>query len=190
MHKLKPQHIAQAEDYLQRAFSDDVSVTAFLPMIEAEDNNPTFDHPQNWNELSDQEKADLIVINNMIKLICIADFSSHYFKEVSSLSKTVEQILNNDSRLDINAPKEDRPSLDNVLQEIQKTRTRVNKHQNSQEDYFKKKSPDDFSLLGLTTNRNSQLLSVKGKPISFKSRAKGTVDITIRNPQEFSNILH
>ena len=53
-----------------------------------------------------------------------------------------------------------------------------------------KKSPDDFSLLGLTTNRNSQLLSVKGKPISFKSRAKGTVDITIRNPQEFSNFLH
>ena len=49
MHKLKPQQIAQAEDYLQRAFSDDVSVTAFLPMIEAEDNSPTFDHPQNWN---------------------------------------------------------------------------------------------------------------------------------------------
>ena len=45
MHKLKPQHITQAEDYLQRAFSDDVSITAFLPMIEAEDNNPTFDHP-------------------------------------------------------------------------------------------------------------------------------------------------
>ena len=96
----------------------------------------------------------------MIKLICIADFGSHYFKEVSSLSKTVEQILNNDSRLDINAPKEDRPSLDNVLQEIQKTRTRVNKHQNNQEDYFKKKSPDEFSLLGLTINGNSQLLSV------------------------------
>lgn len=55
----------------------------------------------------DQEKADLIVINNMIKLICIADFSSHYFKEVSSLSKTVEHILNKDSTLDINAPKEE-----------------------------------------------------------------------------------
>ena len=96
MHKLNPQYIAQADDYLQRAFSDDVSVIVFLPMIEAEDKTPTFDHPQNWNELSDQERADLIVINNMIKLICIADFSSHYFKEVSSLSKTVEQVLNND----------------------------------------------------------------------------------------------
>ena len=118
MHKLKPQHIAQAEDFLQRAFSDDVSVNAFLPMVEAEDDTPTFNHLHNWNELSDQDKADLIVINNMIKLICIADFSSHYFKEVSSLSKIVEQVLNNDSRLDINAPKEDRPSLDNVLKEI------------------------------------------------------------------------
>ena len=70
-----------------------------------------------------------------------------------------------------------------------KTRTRVNKHQNNQGDSFKQKTPEDFSLLGLTTNRVSQLLSVKGKPISFKSRAKGTVDITIRNPQEFSSFL-
>ena len=33
-HKLKPSDIRQAEDYLDRAFSDDVSITAFLPMIE------------------------------------------------------------------------------------------------------------------------------------------------------------
>ena len=51
------------------------------------------------------------------------------------------------------------------------------------------KSSDDFSLLGLTTNRSSQLMSVKGKPISFKSRSKGAVDITIRNPQELSRFL-
>ena len=84
--QIKPQDIEQAEDYLERAFSDDVSVTVFLPMIEAEDINPTFKHPQNWDKLSNQEKADLIVINNMIKLICIANFRSHYFKEDSSLS--------------------------------------------------------------------------------------------------------
>ena len=59
-------------------------------MIEAEDINPTFKHPQNWDKLSNQEKVDLIVINNMIKLICVADFSSHYFNEVSSLSQSVE----------------------------------------------------------------------------------------------------
>ena len=78
-----------------RVFSDDVSVTVFLPMIE-KDLRPAFKHLQNWNNLSSQEKADL-VINNMIKLICVADFSSHYFEEV----------LNKDSRLDINAPKEE-----------------------------------------------------------------------------------
>ena len=49
-------------------------------MIEEEDVNPTFEHPPNWNQLNLQEKADLIVIDNMVKLICIADFSSHYFK--------------------------------------------------------------------------------------------------------------
>ena len=80
MHKLSPQDIEQAEDYLERAFSDDVSVTVFLPMIEAEDINPTFEHLLNWGKLSNQEKADLIVINNMIKLIDVANFSSHYFK--------------------------------------------------------------------------------------------------------------
>ena len=103
IHKLKPTDIDQAEDYLERAFSNDVSVTVFLPMIEAEDNNPTFEHPPNWDSLNIQGKANLIVINNMIKLICVADFSSHYFKEVSSLSTSVEQVLNKDSRLDIKA---------------------------------------------------------------------------------------
>ena len=48
-HKLKPSDIRQAEDYLERAFSDDVSVTSFLQMIEEEDANPTFEHPENWN---------------------------------------------------------------------------------------------------------------------------------------------
>ena len=73
-------------------------------MIEEEDVNPTFEHPSNWNQLNLQEKADLIVINNMVKLICIADFSSYYFKEVSLLSTSIEEHLNKDSRLDVNAP--------------------------------------------------------------------------------------
>ena len=63
------QIIAQAEDYAQRAFSDDVSARAFLPMVEEEDNTPTFDRPENWKDLTDQDKADLIVTKNMIKLI-------------------------------------------------------------------------------------------------------------------------
>ena len=105
----------------------------------------------------------------MVKLICVADFSSHYFKEVSSLSTRIEEQLNKDSRLDVNAPQEQHPDLKGVLQEIQRSRTKINQHQNQGKDSFQLKTKDDFSLLGLTTNRISQLMSVKGKPISFKS---------------------
>ena len=95
---------------------------------------------------------DLIVINNMIKLICVADFSSHYFKEVSSLSTKIEEQLNKDSRLDVNAPQDQRPNLKSVLQEIQRTRTKINQYQNEGKDSFQSKMEDAFSLLGLTTN--------------------------------------
>ena len=103
-------------------------------MIEKEDINATFEHLENWNQLNLQEKADLIVINNMVKLICIADFSSHYFKEVSSLSTSIEEQLNKDSRLDVNAPQEQHPDLKCVLQEIQRSRTKINGHQNEGKD--------------------------------------------------------
>ena len=125
----------------------------------------------------------------MIKLICVSDFSSHYFKEVSSLKIAIEEQLNENSRLDINAPQEARPDLSKVLLEIKRTRTRINQHQNDEKDSFRPKTKDDISLLGLTTNRSIQLLLVKGKPISFKSRSRSAIDITIRNPQEFSNFL-
>ena len=101
----------------------------------------------------------------------------------------VEDTLNRDSRLDRNKPVEKRPPLDKVLEEIKRTRSRNNKHQNDQEDSFKTKSPDDFSLLGLITRRSDQIMAVKGKPISLNSRSKGAVDVTIRNPEEFSNFL-
>ena len=101
----------------------------------------------------------------MVKLICIADFSYHYFKEVSSLSTSIEEQLNKDSRLDVNAPEEQHPDLKCVLQEIQRSRTKINQHQNEGKDSFQPKTKDDFSLLGLTTNRTLQLMSVKGKPI-------------------------
>ena len=90
-HKLKPPNVKQAEDYLKRAFSDNISITVFPPMAEEEENNPTFEHPPNKSHLNSQEKTDFIVINNMIKLICVADFSSHYFKEVSSLNALIKK---------------------------------------------------------------------------------------------------
>ena len=176
-------------EILEKAFSDDVLNPIFLSMIEEEEMNPTFPHPENWNELTLEEKGDLIVIDLQIKIICVADFSSHYFKEISSLSKIVEDTLNKDTRLDINKPTEPRPPLDKVLSEIRKTRTRQNRHQNDEQDSFKQKTKDDFPLLGLVTNRSTGMYSLKGKPISFRSKAKVPVDITIRNIGEFSRFL-
>ena len=79
----------------------------------------------------------------MIKLICVADFSSHYFKEVSSLSTRIEEQLNKDSRLDVNAPQEKCPDLTSVLQNIQRSRTKFNQHQNEVKDSFQPKTKDD-----------------------------------------------
>ena len=97
----------------------------------------------------------------------VADFCSHFFKEASSSSKKVQTELNKDSRLDINASIEERPPIDTVLEEIIRTRTRHNKHQNKQADAFKKKTSQDFSLLGLITDSETQEMSLKGKPISI-----------------------
>merc|ERR1711905_82655 len=107
-----------------------------------------------------------------------------------TISKSVEENLNRDTRLDINKATEQRPELEQVLQEIARNRSRNNKHQNDQESSFKQKSKDDFPLLGLVTNRETGMYSIKGKPILFRSRAKSAIDITIRNTGEFSNFLH
>merc|ERR1712240_26070 len=136
-HKLSPEDLKKVAEILEKAFSDDVLNPVFLPMIEEEDKNPTFPHPDNWNDLTLEEKGDLMVIVLQIKIICVADFSSHYFKKISYLSKSVEDILNRDSRLDINKPTETRPALDKVLDEIKKTRSRLNRHQNNKQDSFK-----------------------------------------------------
>merc|ERR1712163_63927 len=188
-HKLLPRDLDKVADILEKAFSDDVLNPIFLPMIEEEDENSTFPHPENWNKLTLEEKGDLMVINLQIKIICVADFSSHYFKEISSLSKFVEDTLNKDTRLNINKPTEPRPALDQVLSEIRKTRTRQNRHQNNEQDSFKQRTKEDFPLLGLVTDRLTGMYSLKGKPISFRSKAKVPVDITIRNTGEFSRFL-
>merc|ERR1712121_365367 len=189
-HKLSPEDLDKVAEILEKAFSDDMLNPIFLSMIEEEDRNPTFPHPENWNELTLEEKGDLMVINLQIKIICVADFSSHYFKKISSLSKFVEDTLNQNTRLDINKPTETKPALDKVLDEIKRTRTKQNRHQNNKQDSFKQKTKDDFPLLGLITNRSNGMYSLKGKPILFRSRAKSPIDITIRNLGELSNFLN
>ena len=54
-------NLIQAEDYLLRG------ITAFLPRIQQEETNPTFEHPEDWDCLNLQEKANLFIFDNIIK---------------------------------------------------------------------------------------------------------------------------
>ena len=55
------------EDYLIRG------IIAFLPRIEQEEVKPTSEHPENWNQHQLQEKANPIILEDIIKLACIDD---------------------------------------------------------------------------------------------------------------------
>ena len=55
--------LIHAEDYLARG------VTAFLPRVQREESNPTFKHQENWDSLSFQDKANLILADKAVKLM-------------------------------------------------------------------------------------------------------------------------
>ena len=69
----------QAEDYLVRG------ITTFLPRINQEETNPTFKHPDNWDQLNLQEKANLIILDNIIKLACMGGSGDDNVKEIQAL---------------------------------------------------------------------------------------------------------
>ena len=61
-------------------------------------------------------------------------------------------------------------------------------------DFNRNDSPDEFpsndkmfKFLGLLTDRETDVMRLKGKPLSFKSHSKGNVDIVTRNIGEFGN---
>ena len=63
-------------------------------------------------------------------------------------------------------------------------------------DFYKNNLPDDFpsnqghfKFLGLLTVRKSDLLKLRGKPLSLKSCSKGTIDVICRNAREFEEYL-
>ena len=55
--------LIQAEDILA---SD---AKAFIPRVQEEETNPTFEHPEDWSCLTLQEKAHLILTDQAVKLI-------------------------------------------------------------------------------------------------------------------------
>ena len=63
-------------------------------------------------------------------------------------------------------------------------------------DFYKNNLPDDFpsnqdhfKFLGLLTERKDDLLKLRGKPLSLKSRSKGNIDMVCRNAREFEEYL-
>ena len=55
--------VIQAENHLAR------DSAAFIPRVQLEETNPTFKHPENWDSLSFQEKANLIIADKAVKLL-------------------------------------------------------------------------------------------------------------------------
>ena len=55
--------LIQEEDILAR------DAKAFIPRVQEEETNPTFKHPEDWNCLTLQEKAHLILTDQAIKLM-------------------------------------------------------------------------------------------------------------------------
>ena len=63
-------------------------------------------------------------------------------------------------------------------------------------DFFVNNLPDAFptnnncfKFLGLLTEHGSDLLRLRGKALSLKSRSKGTIDLCCRNPKEFESYI-
>ena len=63
-------------------------------------------------------------------------------------------------------------------------------------DFHKTNDPDDFpsnkghfKFLGLLTCKDKDILKLRAKPLSLKSRSKGSVDLVCRNSLEFQTYL-
>ena len=87
-------------------------------MVENEDKNRTFEHPNGWNYMSDIEKSHMLVKAIFLKLLSVIDFCDFEFKDTSSLFKEIEQFLNRDVRLACNKPKPPSRDVQKVKDEI------------------------------------------------------------------------
>ena len=123
-----------------------------------------------------------------LKLLSVIDFCDFEFKETSSLFEELEQFLNKDVQLACNKPKPPLRDVQQVKDEILDTRRKFDWFKNQKDDEYPSNS-GMFKFLGLMTNRQTDEMRLKGKPISFKSRSKGNIDIIIRNTSEFSAFI-
>ena len=98
--------LIHAEIYLVRG------VMAFLPRMQREEANPTFKHPENWDSLSFQEKANLILADKAVKLmelLCRGSVTRHQESENitnqgSNLLDQKHSILGGEANTDVAIP--------------------------------------------------------------------------------------
>ena len=60
------------EDWMRLIHAEDVLVsdaTAFIPRVREEETDPTFEHPEDWDSLSLQGKAHLMLADKAVKLM-------------------------------------------------------------------------------------------------------------------------
>ena len=112
MHNISPEGLKIVTKTLEKAYSDDVPSPIILTRIKEEQRNSTPKHPDNWTTLTIEEKEDIMAIVLQPEIISVADFRSHYFKKVSPPSKSGEEELNKDTRLDLNKATKQIPKLE------------------------------------------------------------------------------
>ena len=167
IHKVNSHDLMLIKQLLEDSYSDDVLIPVFINMIHQENMSPTFKHPENWPQLSDLEKGHLLVRVIFLKLLSVIDFCDFEFKEVGSLFKEIEEFLNVDTRLACNKPKPPTRDIEKVKQDIMSTRKKFDFYQNDFPDEFPENN-NLFKFLRLMTNRQTDHLRLKGKPLSFK----------------------
>ena len=98
--------VIQAENHLAR------DGMAFLPRVQLEETNPTFKHPENWDSLSLQDKANLIIADKAVKLMelqCRGSTTRHqengeFTKHGSSLQGRKPRNLGKDANTKVAIP--------------------------------------------------------------------------------------
>ena len=68
------------------------------------------------------------------------------------------------------------------------TRSKYDFHKNDLPNQYPE-NYDWFKFVGVLTDPDTDLMRLRGKPLSFKSQTKGSVDIVIRNGEEFKEFL-
>ena len=134
-----------------------------------------------------------LMVVRALRTLAVLDFSNFSVKKFQSSSLWIETMLNRDPRLQTNIGKHDsdiRPDQLLLEKEILSKRAKQTfDYTNLEPADSLVAIPEMFFFLGITINQLTDNLSLRSKPLMFRSRQKGSVDIICRNVKEFANFL-